>query len=442
MKKCNGKGLFGPISFTKVSTAVQTKQGTYTLTRLQGQRNGQTKQAFLMVKDPDLNLMSRTIELAMQQSLDNVVIMPDGHLTNTNIVGFSARMQRDESGEWQLAPMIIGADIGCGVLSAQLNPAIAISDPKAFLEDLDQAIVQKIPAGMAAEHNLATLDQDFYATIKTQVETFLQQTHFYKTLSPMEQECLVVNIIANTATLGAGNHFIEINQTDEQQMQLNIHSGSRTFGGKVDQYYQKLAANLNKQNQQNENLAQKDWAALTQFKRQQFQAGMISAAELNDFFQTNKAPKKNKGTSQQLLTLTGQEAQAYFHDLKIAEAYGQFNREMMKQIIEQEARLILNLEPEVAVFTNTYHNIHNSAFLVANEVILLKGAILGQVQGVTNEQAQVHPNAIPLNMKAGIISAKPVYDQSSGNQFNFALPHGAGRYTSRKQFVNQDRQVK
>ena len=442
IEKCNGKGLFGPISFTKASVTVQTKQGPYILTRLQAQCNKQIKQAFLMVQEPDLNLMSRTIELAMQQSLDNVVIMPDGHLTNTNIVGFSARMQRDENGEWQLAPLIIGADIGCGVLSAQLNPTITIADQETFLKTLDQAIVKKIPAGMAAEHDLATLDKDFYAMIKTQVEAFLHQSHFYKTLSPMEQECLVVNIVANTATLGAGNHFIEINQTDAGQMQLNIHSGSRTFGGKVDQYYQKLATNYNKQQKQVQNGAQSEWEALVKLKRSQFQAGLISASELNEFFQTNKPPKKNKDTSQQLLTLTGQMAQDYFHDLKIAEAYGQFNRKMMMQIIEEAVRAILNLAPEVKVFQDQYHNIHNSAFLVANEVVLLKGAILGQVQGVTNEQAVAHPNAIPLNMQAGIISAKPVYDQTSGGQFNFALPHGAGRYASRKQFVSQDRQAK
>ena len=442
MEKLLGKGLFGPVSFTKASVEVQTKQGTYTLVRLQSQRNGQTKTAFLMVKDPDLNLMSRTIELALQNSLTNVVIMPDGHLTNTNIVGFSSKMQRDENNQWQLAPLIIGADIGCGVLSAQFDPALPINDRQAFLEVLDRAIVQTIPAGMAAEHDLTTLDEVFYTKVKKQVEAFLDQSHFYKTLSPMEQECLVVNIIANTATLGAGNHFIEINENGAGQMQLNIHSGSRTFGGKVDQYYQKLAANYNKQENQVQNSAQSEWAAVVELKRKQFQTGLISATELNEFFKDNKAPKQKRTTSQQLLTLKGQMAQNYFHDLKVAEAYGQFNRQMMMAIIANKTKAILNLAPETKVFQNEYHNIHNSAFLVANEVVLLKGAILGQVQGVTNEQNQIHPNVIPLNMQEGIISTLPAYDQTSGGQFNFALPHGAGRYTSRKQFVNQDRQNK
>lgn len=42
-------------------------------------------------------------------------------------------------------------------------------------------------------------------------------------------------------TLGGGNHFIEIDEDVEGNKYLLIHTGSRQFGKKVCDYWQKVA---------------------------------------------------------------------------------------------------------------------------------------------------------------------------------------------------------
>ena len=49
-------------------------------------------------------------------------------------------------------------------------------------------------------------------------------------------------------TLGGGNHFIEIDQDEEGDLYLVIHSGSRHLGAEVCTYYQNLAYKQAKKN--------------------------------------------------------------------------------------------------------------------------------------------------------------------------------------------------
>jgi len=47
------------------------------------------------------------------------------------------------------------------------------------------------------------------------------------------------------ATLGGGNHFIEIDTDEEGNRYLVIHSGSRNLGTQVAEHYQQIAVDLN-----------------------------------------------------------------------------------------------------------------------------------------------------------------------------------------------------
>jgi tRNA-splicing ligase RtcB len=48
------------------------------------------------------------------------------------------------------------------------------------------------------------------------------------------------------ASLGSGNHFLEIQKGSDGHIWIMIHSGSRNFGLKIADYYNKLAKELNK----------------------------------------------------------------------------------------------------------------------------------------------------------------------------------------------------
>ena len=46
-------------------------------------------------------------------------------------------------------------------------------------------------------------------------------------------------------TLGGGNHFIEIQEDEDGLAGLMVHSGSRNFGYKICNYFNKVAKELN-----------------------------------------------------------------------------------------------------------------------------------------------------------------------------------------------------
>jgi len=132
-------------------------------------------------------------------------------------------------------PAWIGVDIGCGVISYPIG-----DDPLDFRK-FDNQIKRSIPSGMTIH---SKFDDDrcerAYGVI-----TKSSMHHFVKALNdtverlklPFRNEGYVNNSIG---TLGGGNHFIAINQNKDGENFITIHSGSRNFGLKIANRYQKL----------------------------------------------------------------------------------------------------------------------------------------------------------------------------------------------------------
>lgn len=448
-KQISGQGLFGKVEFSFDQTLVTKDNIQYELSRI---TTNDHQVGYLLTTNADEQLLVRSAELIQSGLFNNIVIMPDGHITQTNIVGFSAKAIKDQNGDPILSPIIVGPDIGCGILSAHFNDAVfANQDLKQLLVAIDQGVVNLIPAGQAAEHNLSAMingnwfanlfDHTYYQLVKNQVEKFLQASHFYHQLPLQEQLIMLNSIVANSGTLGDGNHFIEINQDQNGKQILNIHSGSRNFGGIVYQYYQKLAK---KQAHQNHQVLQKDYEEKVANLKVQYQNQILDQKQMQAAV---KAAKQQFNQAKQLLnddlyTLSGEIALNYYHDLKIAQTYGAFNRELMMFVISQYLKNVILKNLDLEVFNQIYHNVHNSAFKIGGEYVLLKGTILGQIANVTNEQEKIHPNTIALNMADGIISTYPQYDVKNGANVNFALPHGAGRHQSRRAFYESNQKEK
>lgn len=448
-KRIRGKALFSQVEFDFEQTVIKKDSIEYELSRI---KTNNHQVGYLLTTNADEQLLVRSAELINSGLFNNIVIMPDGHITKTNIVGFSAKAIKDQNGDPLLSPIIVGPDIGCGILSAHFNDAVfANQDFKQLLAVIDQGVVNLIPAGQAAEHNLETMikgdwfanlfDHNYYQLVKNQVEKFLKATHFYHRLPTQEQLIMLNSIVANSGTLGDGNHFVEINQDQDGKQILNIHSGSRNFGAIVYQYYQKLAK---KQAHQDYQVLQKDYEEQVANLKVQYQNQILNQNQMQAAI---KAAKQQLNQSKQLVndglyTLSGELALNYYHDLKIAQTYGAFNRELMMFVISQYLKNVILKNPHLEVFNKKYHNVHNSIFKIADEYVLLKGTILGQVVNVTNDKDKIHPNTIALNMADGIISTYPQYDHKNGANVNFALPHGAGRHQSRRAFYANNQKEK
>lgn len=55
------------------------------------------------------------------------------------------------------------------------------------------------------------------------------------------------SILREIGTLGGGNHFIELQKDEDDNLWIMIHSGSRNLGARVGAYYNELAGKLNAQ---------------------------------------------------------------------------------------------------------------------------------------------------------------------------------------------------
>lgn len=199
------------------------------------------------------------------------------------------------------------------------------------------------------------------------------------------------------ATVTIKNHFIELDVDQSGQVWLVIHSGSRNFGLKVCNYYQKLAKTV------------------------------IRKDKLQDEIKKIKAEKKGKeielaiidlrkrlqiGVPSGLEYLEGKNSEDYLRAMKFINVYGKINRRIMSYAICK----FLGVD---FWRSQIIESVHNYIDLESNPPIIRKGAISAR----DGELA-----LIPLNMADGIILAR-----GKGNpDWNYSAPHGAGRLMSRK----------
>ena len=108
--------------------------------------------------------------------------------------------------------------IGCGML------AVRFRAKRLELQKLDKLIWDSIPSGKSARnapHHFAE-------------RASLDSLHCLRHVQKDKALCAV-------GTLGGGNHFIEVDKTQNGDFWLIIHSGSRRLGVKVASFYQNEA---------------------------------------------------------------------------------------------------------------------------------------------------------------------------------------------------------
>ena len=163
--------------------------------------------------------------LAMHPVLErHVALMPDCH------VGFGMPIGGVIAAKDALLPSAVGVDIGCGMVAVQTNlPVEKLRDVR-LRRDIQDRLKKFIPVGEGQAHRSKQEWQGFerYLDENGQVADFV---------NALDRQ--------NLGTLGGGNHFIELQGSDQGQVWLMIHSGSRNLGTRVEQYYQKKARACN-----------------------------------------------------------------------------------------------------------------------------------------------------------------------------------------------------
>ncbi|WP_314060808.1 RtcB family protein [uncultured Vagococcus sp.] len=287
-------------------------------------------------------------------------IMPDVHSGTGCVIGTTLTL-----GE-SVIPSLVGVDIGCGVFVVKLEK----KGLKKNFDKLERLIRNRIPSGKVS-HQQAVAEFD-YGDLKSPVN--------YKQAR------------RNLGTLGGGNHFIEVAEGVDG-VYLVIHSGSRSLGQEVANYYQEMAyATCLQERREMKELVKKDK-----------QSGKISENEpLKGAYEELTLPREHA-------YLTGQGMTDYLADLAIAQAYAAKNRQVMAETILKG----MKWDKKVLDSFDCPHN-----YIDLERKILRKGATAAELG---------QPVIIPLNMRDGSILAV-----GKGNpSWNQSAPHGAGRLLSR-----------
>ena len=238
-------------------------------------------------------------------------IMPDVHTGKGCTIGTTMTV-----GDY-VVPNLVGVDIGCGM------DVVLLKEKRLNLPTLDSFISKNIPHGRDVREkphrNSGKIDLselDCFGKIDTR------------------------RALESIGTLGGGNHFIEVDRDEEENLYLVIHTGSRNLGLQVAEYYQKLAY---------ENV------------------GGRSQTEIPF----------------ELAYLTGEDRDMYRHDMAIMQRYAALNRQTIKDCILDGLKL------HEADFFTTVHN-----YIDLEHGILRKGSVSAR---------EGERLLIPLNMRDGAL---------------------------------------
>lgn len=281
----------------------------------------------------------------------HIALMADVH------VGFGMPIGGVLASKRVIIPNAVGVDIGCGIIAAK-------TDIRNINIDQIKNIVDKA-------HNTIPLGYNHHKKPR-EWKGFDNPPNLEVVLEELEASRYQLG------TLGGGNHFISIEQGSDGHIWLMVHSGSRNFGYKIANYYNKIANEINKE--------------------------------------TKLSPPKQDLAG---LYIDSEEGQEYF----IAMNYAlEFARENRKQLLEQfytifrEETHSYNILQKIGI----HHNYAAIETHFGEEVIVhRKGAIKAKLG--------------ELGIIPGSMGTPSYIVEGLGNEESFnTCSHGAGRVMSRK----------
>ncbi len=168
--------------------------------------------------------LQQAMDLARHPVLERfVALMPDCH------VGYGMPIGGVVAADNAVLPSAVGVDIGCGMVAVQTDvPAerlSVLSDRRAIQERLKA----RIPVGEGVAHK----EKQEWEGFERYLDTNGAVCDFPNELDRK-----------NLGTLGGGNHFVELQTSDDGFVWLMIHSGSRNLGQRVEKHYQTVAKQL------------------------------------------------------------------------------------------------------------------------------------------------------------------------------------------------------
>ena len=298
-------------------------------------------------------------------------VMPDVHAGKGCTIGTTMTI-RDK-----IVPGMVGVDIGCGMETVEL------AESEIDFAKLDALIRKEIPYGREVRDTLHALNTEIDLTqLRCADQVNLNRA------------------MRSIGTLGGGNHFIEVDRSEDGRLFLIVHSGSRHLGTEVAEYYQ--------------NEGRRALWGGANYQIQEVIAQLKAEGRFKEIQKTISALRTEHELSipKDLAYVEGKLFEDYIHDMKITQQFAMLNRKAMVDVIMMGMGFTA-----VEAFT-TIHN-----YIDTDAMILRKGS----VSAMAGEKL-----LIPINMRDGSLICV-----GKGNQeWNCSAPHGAGRLMSRRAAFN------
>lgn len=305
--------------------------------------------------------------------ISHVALMPDAHQ------GYGMPIGGVLFADKAIVPNAIGVDIGCGVQLIETDISLIPGTEEIWSADVTRFLNQvsrDIPTGNGphgehAAHNLLN------------AEPFEDDGLYYPDIGDRDIRLISIieGAIKQLGTLGGGNHFLELQRSDDGRIWFMIHSGSRSVGKKICDYWDNVAA------------------------------------ELNAKWHSYVPPYAQKGDRLAYLPWDTDEAQGYWNDMQTALVWAEENRRRMASkvisafgsVFGAKAWPVIDVHHNYAAWEN---------HLGRNGIVHRKGA----VRAALGEQV-----LIPGSMGTATYVAEGL---GNVNSFN-TCQHGAGRLRSR-----------
>ena len=149
-------------------------------------------------------------------AVQRVAVMPDVHLAEDVCVGVAVATAG------LLYPQAVGGDIGCGMLAVPFDiEAASISEPRSAGRILAH-LGNSIPARRRHRRRTIPMPDDLSRPMlsDSRLESLWNTTG-----------------VLEFATLGSGNHFVELQADESERLWVMVHSGSRGLGPAIRDHH-------------------------------------------------------------------------------------------------------------------------------------------------------------------------------------------------------------
>jgi tRNA-splicing ligase RtcB len=169
----------------------------------------------------ELDAQNQILRVLALPELEKLAIMPDVHPGYDLCIGGVALLRG------AIAPSFVGYDIGCGMCHVNLEltaKELCLERPK-DREKFFARLQAAVPAGLGKKGNTPS------------------DIVFQSACGDRKLDGAIKLIIRDQlATLGSGNHFLEIGENSKGHIGITIHSGSRRAGYNIAEWYIRSAS--------------------------------------------------------------------------------------------------------------------------------------------------------------------------------------------------------